>query len=177
MYTDGMIWGQMLQLRVFTPQMVLDVLNPPRYLKSWLKERIRTLIANQVKYGLLRQAVENPPVFATTWATEEDIRKLYKKCVVCGAEFIPEQQKQIVCSQECKRRYYKNWHRKRREEAGMDVDSKRRWTAEEIRKVKHLIHIQAEKGEYERLAKQLNRKPRAIREFVKKLRRRAKYET
>ncbi|MEM3426718.1 hypothetical protein [Hydrogenobacter thermophilus] len=175
MFTDGRIWATMLELKVFRLEDVVKALNPPSHLRSWVKERVRSAIAQQLKFNLLRVVVEDPPVYSTIHATEEDIKKFYKQCCVCSKEFIPKQDKQVVCSRECKQLYYRGWHKEHRKELGMAVDTRRRWTKEELKLLEPLLTRQAEKGEYEKIAKRLGRGVEAVRFKVKKLRRRYRY--
>ncbi len=130
--TDGQIWAVMLELKVFTPQMVLEKLSPPPYLRRWAKEKIRNLIAQQLKNNILHLVVENPPVFSTEDATPEDIENFRRTCPICGKRFFPVQKSQEFCSAQCKREHYKQYHRQRRKKLGMRLDSKRRWTEEEV---------------------------------------------
>lgn len=170
MFTDGKIWATMLELKAFKLEDVVKALNPPSHLRSWVKKRVRSIIAQQLKLNLLRIVVENPPVYSTLYATKEDIKKLYKRCAVCGTEFIPLQNKQISCSKKCKQFYHKRQYSERREKRGMAVGTKKRWTKEELKLLEPLLTRQAERGEYERLAKRLGRGVEAVRFRVKKLR-------
>ena len=101
MYTDGYIWAKMLELKVFRPEDVVNALNPPRGFRKWVKQKVHSLIATQGRSGLLRRLVENPPVFATLFATEEDINRVMKNCLVCGMLFIPRRSDYRYCSREC----------------------------------------------------------------------------
>jgi len=102
MYTDGMVWAEMLKLKVFRPEDVVNSLNPPPGpMRKWVKQKVHSLISAQVRDGLLRRIVENPPVFATLHAEEEDIQRIMKSCQVCGKFFIPNRSDNLYCSPTC----------------------------------------------------------------------------
>ncbi len=107
--TDGKIWEVMLKLRVFTPWMVLKELNPPSFLRQYVKRKIRSLINAQVKAGILRVLNDDPPVFGFPG---ESVEKIQRKCNVCGKAFIPVQDSDQHCSDECEREYRKRRQRR-----------------------------------------------------------------
>lgn len=53
----------------------------------------------------------------------------------------------------------------------MKIDSRRRWTEEELKLLEPLLHRKAEKGEIDRIAKKLGRGRWAVSEKLKELRR------
>ena len=171
MYTDGVIWAKMLELKVFRLEDVVKSLNPPKHLYGWVKERVRSLITNQLKLNILHLVVENPPIYATENASPEDIENYRKWCLVCGRKFFPSQDKQEFCSAQCKKAHYKRYHRKRRQKLGMKVGSKRRWTEEELKLLEPLLYRKAEKGELDNIARRLGRGKWAVSEKLKSLRR------
>ena len=165
--TDGKIWEVMLRLRVFTPWMVLKELNPPSFLRQYAKEKIRSLIASQVKAGILRVLNEDPPVFGFPG---ESVEKVMRKCNVCGKAFIPVQDSDQHCSSECEKEYRKRFLKKMRREKGME--ERRRyepWEEELIWET--LSQYGCKTAILQELAKRLNRNPQAIKSKFKKLRR------
>lgn len=164
--TDGQIWAVMIKLKVFTPQILLERLGPPPYLKNFIKEKIRNLIAQQLKNHILRLLVENPPVFCTEDATPEDIESFKRTCGICGKRFFPVQKQQRFCSVECKREHYKQYHRQRRKKLGMRLDSRRRWTEEEIKMAREL---RRQGKTYREIANILGRTTNAVKDKLKRL--------
>lgn len=171
MYTDGEIWAVMLKKKVFRLEDIVKELNPPKELYGWVKERVRSLVQSQLKLNILQMVVENPPIYATDTATIEDIKNYQKTCPICGQRFFPSQEKQEVCSEKCRSLHYKQYHRERRKKNGMKIDSRRRWTEEELKLLEPLLHRKAEKGEIDRIAKKLGRGRWAVSEKLKELRR------
>jgi len=108
---DGKIWQVMLKLRVFTPWMVLKELNPPPFLRSYVRVKIRSLIKAQTKAGILQVLNEDPPVFGFPG---ESIERAMRRCQVCGKPFIPVQENNYYCT-ECKRYRRKLLEKRRRE--------------------------------------------------------------
>jgi len=164
--TDGKIWEVMLRLRVFTPWMVLKELNPPSFLRQYAKEKIRSLIASQVKAGILRVLNEDPPVFGFPG---ESVEKVMRKCNVCGKAFIPVQDSDQHCSSECEKEYRKRFLKKMRREKGME--ERRRyepWEEELIWET--LSQYGCKTAILQELAKRLNRNPQAIKSKFKKMR-------
>jgi len=163
--TDGKIWGIMLRLRVFTPWMVLKELNPPKYLKQYTKERIRSLINAQVKAGILQVLNEDPPVFGFPG---ESVEKVMRKCNVCGKPFIPVQDRDQHCSSECEKEYRKRFLEKIRREKGME--ERRRyepWEEELIWET--LSKHGCRSAILHELSQKLNRHPQAIKSKFKKM--------
>jgi predicted nucleic acid-binding Zn ribbon protein len=165
--TDGRIWQIMLKLKVFTPWMVLRELNPPDFLRQYVKERIRSLINAQVKAGILVILNDNPPVFGFPG---ESVEKVMRKCQVCGKAFIPVQDSDQHCSSECEREYRKRFLARMRREKGME--ERRRYEEWEEKLIwetlsKHGCKTAILQG----LAKRLNRHPQAIKSKFKKMKR------
>ncbi len=172
MYTDGEIWAVMLRRKVFRLEDIVKDLNPPKELYGWVKGKVRSLITSQLKLNILYLVVENPPIYATEDATSEDIRKYQKTCIVCGKQFFPKQHDNIVCSQECRREYYKVYHKNRRAEQGARVGTKKRWTEEELKLIEPLLYRRSKRREIEMIAREIKRSKWAVREQIKNLRRR-----
>jgi len=168
--TDGKIWEIMLRLRVFTPWMVLKELHPPSFLRQYVKERIRSLINAQVKAGILQVLNENPPVFGFPG---ESVEKVMRKCGICGKKFIPTQDSDQYCSNECEREYRKRFLEKMRRDKGME--ERRRyepWEEELIWET--LSRHGCKTAILQELGKRLNRHPEAIKSKFKKMRQRTK---
>lgn len=161
--TDGKIWEIMLRLRVFTPRMVLKELNPPSFLRRCTKERIRSLINAQVKAGILQLFNNNPPVFGFPG---ESIEKVMRKCGICGKKFIPVQDSDQHCSDECEREYRK---RMRREKGMKERRRYEKWEEEFIWET--LSRNGCKSAILQELARKLNRHPQAIKSKFKKMKR------
>ncbi len=163
--TDGKIWEAMLKLRVFTPWMVLRELNPPSFLRQYVKERIRSLIASQVKAGILQVLNEDPPVFGFPG---ESVEKVMRKCGICGKKFIPTQDSDQHCSDECEREYRKRFLEKLRRDKGMEERRRyEEWEEELIWST--LSQHGCKSAILQELARKLGRKPEAIKSKYKKL--------
>jgi predicted nucleic acid-binding Zn ribbon protein len=171
--TDGKIWQVMLKLRVFTPWMVLKELNPPSFLRQYVKERIRSLIASQVKVGILRVLNEDPPVFGFPG---ESVEKVMRKCGICGKTFIPNQDSDQYCSDECEREYRKRFLERMRREKGMK--ERRRYEPWEEELIWETLSKHGCKTVIlQELARKLGRKPEAIKSKYKKLRKQRRVAT
>jgi predicted nucleic acid-binding Zn ribbon protein len=171
--TDGKIWEVMLKLRVFMPWQILKELNPPKYLKQYAKEKIRSLIASQVRAGILQVLNEDPPVFGFPG---EDIGKVVRKCQVCGKAFIPVQDSDQHCSTECEREYRKKFLEKMRREKGME--ERRRYEPWEEELIWETLSKHGCKTAIlQELARKLGRKPEAIKSKYKKLRKQRRVAT
>lgn len=164
--TEGQIWAVMLKKKVFTPFTVLAEFKPNPVIKQYLKEKIRNMIVGQLKLGILKQVNDDPPVYATLDATEEDFKKLQRKCLSCGKTFYPKQPTQEFCSPECRETHYKQYHEKRRKRAGMRVGSRRRWTPEEERE---LLKLKEYGYTYAEIAEKLGRTQTSVIEKYKEL--------
>ncbi len=163
--TDGKIWEIMLRLRVFTPWMVLKELNPPDYLKQYAKEKIRSLIASQVKAGILQVLNDSPPVFGFPG---ESVEKIKRECKICGKKFIPTQDSDQYCSNECEREYRKRFLERMRREKGME--ERRRYEKWEEELIWTTLSQHGCKAEIlQDLARRLGRKPEAIKSKFKKM--------
>jgi len=164
--TDGKIWEIMLRLRVFMPWQILKELNPPKYLKQYAKEKIRSLIASQVKAGILQVLSESPPVFGFPG---EPVEKVMRKCQVCGKAFIPVQDSDQHCSNECEKEYRKRFLKKMRREKGMEERRRyEKWEEELIWET--LSKHGCKTAILQELSKKLNRNAQAIKSKFKKLR-------
>ncbi|MFZ8861435.1 MAG: hypothetical protein ACO2PP_13190 [Thermocrinis sp.] len=165
--TDGKIWQVILKLRVFTPWMVLKELNPPSFLRSYAKERIRSLINAQTRAGILQVLNEDPPVFGFPG---ESVEKVKRECKICRKKFIPTQDSDQYCSDECEREYRKRLLERLRREKGMK--ERRRYEKWEEELIWETLSKYGCKTEIlQNLAKRLNRHPEAIKSKFKKMKR------
>ncbi len=164
--TEGQIWAKMLEKKVFTPYTILNAFNPDNITKPYLKEKIRNLIIGQLKLGLIIQVNDDPPVYATLDAKEEDFKRIQRICIKCRKTFYPKQPTQEFCSPECREKHYLLYHEKRRRMAGMRVGSRRRWTPEEERE---LLKLKEYGYTYAEIAEKLNRTQMAVIEKYKEL--------
>jgi predicted nucleic acid-binding Zn ribbon protein len=164
--TDGKIWEIMLRLRVFMPWQILKELNPPPYLKQYAKEKIRSLITSQVKAGILQVINDDPIVFGFPG---ESVEKVMRKCGICGKKFIPTQDSDQYCSDECEREYRKRFLEKMRREKGME--ERRRYEEWEEKLIWETLSKHGCKSAIlQELSHKLNRHPEAIKSKFKKMR-------
>jgi predicted nucleic acid-binding Zn ribbon protein len=162
----------MLKLRVFTPWMVLKELNPPGFMKKYVKERIRSLINAQVRAGILQVLNEDPPVFGFPG---ESVEKVQRKCNVCGKAFIPVQDSDQHCSDECEREYRKRFLEKMRRDKGME--ERRRYEPWEEELIWETLSKHGCKTAIlQELSQRLNRSPQAIKSKYKKMKRKRRVE-
>jgi predicted nucleic acid-binding Zn ribbon protein len=163
--TDGKIWEIMLRLRVFMPWQILKELNPPEYLKQYMKEKIRSLIASQLRAGILQVLNEDPPVFGFPG---EPVEKVMRKCGICGKKFIPTQHSDQYCSDECEKEYRKRFLERMRREKGMEERRRyEEWEEELIWET--LSKHGCKTAILQELARRLNRHPEAIKSKFKKM--------
>jgi predicted nucleic acid-binding Zn ribbon protein len=161
--TEGQIWQVMLKLKIFTPWMVLKEINPPSYLKQYIKEKIRSLITSQVKNGILEIYSNNPPVFGLP---NQDLETIKRTCGVCGNRFIPRQDSDQYCSEECEKQYRKKYLEERRRQKGMAV--KRRYSKEEEKLILDTISKHGlATAILQELSKKLGRHPESIKSKYK----------
>jgi predicted nucleic acid-binding Zn ribbon protein len=163
--TDGKIWEIMLRLRVFMPWQILKELHPPKYLKQYMKEKIRSLIASQLRAGILQVLNEDPPVFGFPG---EPVEKVMRKCGICGKKFIPTQHSDQYCSDECEKEYRKRFLERMRREKGMEERRRyEEWEEELIWET--LSKHGCKTAILQELARKLNRHPEAIKSKFKKM--------
>ncbi len=164
--TDGQIWAVMLRLKVFTQASVIEKLGVKSFLKQYVKEKVRSLITAQVKNGILVVIDESVPVFATQDATKEDIENFKRTCPICKSTFFPRQPIQEFCSPSCRKKHYQLYHEVRRRKDGMRVGYRRRWTAEDIAKLKK---YKQQGYTYQEIAERLGRTKTAVIEKYKQI--------
>jgi len=135
--------------------------------KSYIKERVKSWLTIQLKYNAVIKVNNKPPIFTfpeflNIW--QECIRK--RVCPICEKQFIPTQDKQQFCSEECKKKHYKTYHEERRKKEGMKTGSKKRWSkAEELL----LLKLKNQGLSNSEIAKQLNRSTTSVVEKYKQL--------
>jgi hypothetical protein len=81
--------------------MVLRELNPPQYLREYVRAKIRSLIAGQVKVGILQVLNYAPPVYGFPG---ESVESIMRRCDTCGRSFIPKRENHRYCSEKCRRK-------------------------------------------------------------------------
>jgi|GEM_PF-6483154 len=161
--TEGQIWQVMLKLKIFTPWMVLKEINPPSYLKQYIKEKIRSLITGQLKNGILEIYSDNPPVFGLP---NQDVENIKRTCGVCGNRFIPRQDSDQYCSEECEKQYRRKYLEEKRRQKGMTI--KRRYSKEEERLIFTTLSAHGCKSEIlQELSERLGRNPESIKSKYK----------
>jgi predicted nucleic acid-binding Zn ribbon protein len=160
--TEGQIWQVMLKLKIFTPWMVLNELKAPSYLKNIYKEKIRSLIAGQLKNGILVEYSQEPPVFGLP---NQDIESIKRTCGICGNRFIPRQDSDQYCSEECEKEYRRKYLEQRRRQKGMAV--KRRYSKEEEELILATLKHGLATEKLQELSKKLGRHPESIKSKYK----------
>ena len=158
----------MLQKKVFQMWEIVEELRKEHtYLPERLiRDKVRDFVRAQVESRALVQVEKDPPVFAVRRYEKEWQNYLrLRRCPVCGSPFLPAQSTQELCSPECKREHYKDYHRKRREKLGMELDSRRRWTPEEVEKA---IALKEEGKSYREIAQLLGRTPEGVKDKIKR---------
>jgi len=131
-----------------------------------IKDRVRTWIERSLGTGFLIKVADSPPLFAVKRYKKDWQAHLRKRtCPVCGKEFVPAQHTQELCSPGCKREHYKRYHRERRKKLGMKLDSKRRWTPEEVRTA---IALRELGKSYKEIALILGRTPEGVKDKLKR---------
>ena len=168
--TYGEIFEAAYKLKAFQPwQLQKELEKGWGFLgKSYIKERVKSWLAVQLRHEALVKVNDEPPVFAfpefvKNW--QEFVEK--RVCDICGKQFLPLQDKQQFCSEECKQRHYKQYHTERRKKEGMKVGTRRRWTKKEE---KMLLQLKAKGYTYKEIAQRLNRTKTAVEEKYKALR-------
>jgi hypothetical protein len=153
--------------------MVLKELNPPSFLRQYAKEKIRSLIKTQVKEGILAILNNTPPVFGFPG---ESVEKVMRKCRICGRKFIPTQDSDQHCSNECEKEYRRKFLEKMRREKGMK--ERRRYEPWEEEFIWEVLSKNGCRAEIlQELAKRLNRHPQAIKSKYKKMKKKRREMT
>lgn len=168
--TFGEIYEKAYKMKVFQIwQLVKELEKAWGFLgKSYIKERVRSWLKVQLRAKAVIKVSNEPsiftfPEFKQKWQTLIEKRT----CPICSKEFIPAQDKQMLCSEECKKKHYKTYHKQKREEAGMAVGHKRRWEEEEIQK---LVNLKNKGYTYQQIAEKLGRTKISVIEKAKQLR-------
>ena len=168
--THGEIYEKAYRLKAFQVwELIEELLKDWGFLgKKFVKDRVKSWLAIQLRHGALVKVSSNPPIFAfpefaQSW--EEYLR--YRTCPVCSKEFLPSQPTQELCSPSCRQKHYKAYHRERRKKLRMKLDSKRRWTEEEVR---ILIQLREEGKSWEEIARALGRGKEGVKDKFKRLR-------
>jgi len=167
--THGEIYEKAYKLKTFQLwELVEELTKEWGFLgKKFVKDRVKSWLAIQLRHGTLLKVSDEPPVFtlpefARSW--KEYLR--YRTCPVCGRKFLPSQHTQELCSPSCRQSHYKNYHRERRKKLHMRLDSKRRWTEEEV---KILLELREKGKSWEEIARVLGRGKEGVKDKFKRL--------
>lgn len=167
------IWEKAYKLKVFQPWEVVDELHKEWegiFSRSVIKHRVSTFIVAQLRAKALVKVNSEPPIYAFSEFAENWREYLrLRRCPICGKEFLPLQSTQEFCSDECLQRHYRLYHRKRRKKLGMKVDSKKRWSEEELQKA---IALRKQGKTYKEIAQILGRTPEGVKDKLKRFARR-----
>jgi len=169
------IWSFMVKRKVFTPKDIVKDLEETKYKflgKSFLRNKVKNFIKQQLYKATITAVAEGIFAlkgYAQYWEKYIDKRK----CAVCSKEFVPFEEKQIFCSKECKKEYYKLYHKTKRHSGkkGRKFQNWQEWEDEILMKnFKHNGTLRFNKNKAQEIAKQLGRTEEAIRERLKILR-------
>ena len=167
---EGLIWQTMLKLGIFTPHQILQELNPPGFLKNYVRRKIYSLIETQLRANLLEVINNRPYLLKIVNAkTKENI---FRKCPLCGKEFIPVSHKHTYCKN-CKKIYRANKCKEIKRKKGARENY--RWSEEELKTLKEYfpdLRFNTKKAQI--LSKEIKRSVIAIKYKLKKMRKELK---
>jgi len=174
----NVIWSFMVRRKVFTPKDIVKDLEETKYKylgKSFIRNKVRDFIKQQLYKATIIAVSEGIFAlkdYAKDW--EKYIEK--KKCAVCNKDFIPFEEKQIFCSQKCKKEYYKLYHKTKRHRGkkSRKFQSWQKWEEERLIEVFKPNNYRFNKQKAIQLSKELGRTEEAIKERLKIIRRRLK---
>lgn len=173
----NVIWSFMVKRKVFTQKDIIKDLEETKYKylgKSFLKNKVKDFIKQQLYKATITAVSEGIfalKEYAQDW--EKYIEK--KKCYVCSKEFVPFEEKQLFCSVECKKEYYKLYHYTKRN-SGKINRKFQNWQEWEDKRLIETFKpdYRYNKSKAEELAKELGRTPQAIQERLKIIRKKFK---
>ncbi|SNZ08256.1 hypothetical protein SAMN06265182_1237 [Persephonella hydrogeniphila] len=173
----NVIWSFMVKRKVFTAKDIVKDLEATKYKylgKSFLRNKVKDFIKQQLYKATITAVSEGIFAlkdYAKDW--EKYIEK--RKCAVCDKDFVPFEEKQLFCSKECKKEYYKLYHQTKRHrgKTSRKFQNWQKWEEEKL--------IEAFKPDYRfnrqkasQLSKELGRSEEAIKERLKIIRKRLK---
>ena len=162
--THGEIYKKAYELKVFQVwELIEELLKEWNFLgRNFIKERVTSWLALQVRHEAVVKVNSNPPIFAIKEFSENWKKYLrYKTCPVCGKEFLPKKSQTIYCSERCANRQYakRKWQKVKPEGR-----RHRKWTQKELEILRETIRKKGRLStqDIKRLAKTLGRSFKAI---------------
>ncbi|WP_297456199.1 hypothetical protein [Persephonella sp.] len=170
------IWSFMVKRKVFTPKDIVKDLEGTKYRylgKAFLRNKVKDFIKQQLYKATITAVAEGIFAlkdYAPDW--EKYIEK--RKCAVCNKDFVPFEEKQIFCSQACKKEYYKLYHRAKRHRGkkSRKFQTWQEWEEQRLIEVFKPDNYRFNRQKAQQLSKELGRTEEAIKERLKIIRRR-----
>jgi predicted RNA-binding Zn-ribbon protein involved in translation (DUF1610 family) len=173
---EGLIWQAMLRRGTFSPYEIINDLNPPEFMLSYVKRKVYGLIRSQLKANLLEVVSQKPEVYRVKLPKPELYQNSsggVRKCQICGKEFFPMNSAHVIC-QDCKPIYRQKKCREIRRRKG--ARDSYFWSEEELRKLRETFpELRFNREKAKELSCELNRSVIAIKKKLIKLRRERKW--
>jgi hypothetical protein len=173
---EGLIWQAMLRRGTFSPYEIINDLNPPEFMLSYVKRKVYGLIKSQLKANLLEVVSQKPEVYRVKLSKLELYQNSsggVRKCQICGKEFFPMNSAHVIC-QDCKPLYRREKCREIRRRKG--ARDSYFWSEEELRKLRETFpELRFNREKAKELSCELNRSVIAIKKKLIKLRRERKW--
>jgi len=169
---EGLIWQAMLKRGIFSPYEIINDLNPPEFMLSYVKRKVYGLIRSQLKANLLEVVSQKPETYRVKLPKPELCQNLsggMRKCKICGKEFFPMNSAHVIC-QDCKPLYRREKCREIRRRKG--ARDSYFWSEEELRRLRETFpELKFNREKAKELSQELNRSVIAIKKKLIKLRR------
>jgi hypothetical protein len=167
---EGLIWQAMLKRGTFSPYEIINDLNPPEFMVSYVKRKVYGLIRSQLKANLLEVVSQKPEVYRVKLPKPELCQAPtsgMRKCQICGKEFFPMNSIHVIC-QECKPLYRREKCREiRRRKGARDAYF---WSEEELRRLREAFpEFKFNPEKAKELSRELNRSIIAIKKKLRRL--------
>jgi len=160
----------MLRRGTFSPYEIINDLNPPEFMLSYVKRKVYGLIRSQLKANLLEVVSQKPEVYRVKFLKPvQNPSGGMRKCKICGKEFFPMNSAHVIC-QNCKPLYRREKCREIRRRKG--AKDSYFWSEEELRKLRETFpELRFNREKAKELSYELNRSVIAIKKKLIKLRR------
>jgi hypothetical protein len=172
---EGLIWQAMLRRGTFSPYEIINDLNPPKFMLSYVKRKVYGLIKSQLKANLLEVVSQKPEIYRVKLPKSklQSSAGEMRKCKICGKEFYPMNSAHVIC-QDCKPLYRLEKCREIRRLKG--ARDSYFWSEEELRKLRETFpELRFNREKAKELSCELNRSVIAIKKKLIKLRRERKW--
>jgi len=160
----------MLKRGTFSPYEIINDLNPPEFMLSYVKRKVYGLIRSQLKANLLEVVSQKPEVYRVKLPKPvQNPAGGMRKCKICGKEFFPMNSAHVIC-QDCKPLYRREKCREIRRRKG--ARDSYFWSEEELRRLRETFpELRFNRKKAKELSQELNRSVIAIKKKLIKLRR------